>query len=474
MNASAVATLVFLGMAASLSVYVIGQKKEPSVTLSWILAFFFLPYIGMMFFVMVGYRRYRRRRSLKPERLDARFPGERSGPPSEPARGAAVTQLEFAELEKLALHYTGFPPCEGNRITLFQQADATDQALLRAIRDARHHVHLEYYIFEPDEKGTLYAGVLREAAARGVECRLLVDAIGSFRLSERWLKPYREAGVQVAFFQPLRLHSPWGFHLRNHRKLAVIDGNTAFMGSQNVAHDVTTWRHRLISWRETNVSIRGPAVDHLQTVFAEDWKFASGKAIAGDDYFPRKHPAGDARVQFIPTTPETRENVFQMLFVTAVYAAHERVTVTTPYFIPTPAVVLALQIAARRGLNVEILVPRLSDQPLALYAGRSWYRELVESGVRIYENNQRFIHAKVVTIDDKAALLGSANMDNRSFLINFESSLLIYDAGVVRDLLYGFEESASQSKRIQPDALHRQPFARSLAEGAARILSPLL
>lgn len=460
------ATLLFLGLASAFTVYVVSQKREPSVTLSWILAFFFLPYLGMIFFLLVGYRRYRRRRSAKP----AMFHPERDDSERQPT----IIDSEFAELEKIAAHYTGFPPSIGNRISLYQEASDTDAALMRAIQNADHHVHLEYYIFEPDEKGALYAGLLREAALRGVECRLLADAIGSFRLGERWLKPLRDAGVHISFFQPLRIHSPWGFHLRNHRKLAVIDGRAAFMGSQNIANDVTSWRRRLMSWRETNVQIEGPAVDYLQTVFIEDWAFSSGKHLSDPSYFPAKKAAGAARVQFIPTSPDTRDNVLQTLFVTALYAAHERITLTTPYFIPTPAVVLALQSAARRGVDVEILLPRLSDQPITLYAGRSWYRELAESGVKIYENSQRFIHAKVVTIDQKAALVGSANMDNRSFLINFESSLLIYDAAAAKDLIRGFEESAAQSKRIQPEALRRQPFARSLLEGAARIVSPLL
>ncbi len=464
------ATLVFLGLAAGFSVYVVSQKKEPAVTLSWILAFFFLPYLGLFFFLMVGYRRYRRRRSSKPLHFQSQAGSQIDHEPASPLK----IDSELAELEKIAAHFSGFPASCGNRITVYHEASETDAAIVRAIKNASHHVHLEYYIFDPDDKGLLYAGLLIDAAFRGVECRLLVDAIGSFRLGEKWMRPMKEAGVQVVFFHPLKIHSPWGFQLRNHRKIAVIDGKIAFMGSQNVANDVTAWRRKLISWRETNVQIEGPAVNYVQSVFVEDWQFSSGKHLDKANYYPSKVADGAARIQFIPTTPETKENVLQMLLVTALYSAHERITMTTPYFIPTPAVVLALQSAARRGLLVEILLPRLSDQLITLYAGRSWYRELLESGVRIYENNKRFIHAKVVTIDDKAALVGSANMDNRSFLINFESSLLIYDRQASRDLIAGFEESTAQSIEVHLDSLRRQTFTRSLVEGAARILSPLL
>lgn len=457
-------------MAIGFSLFVIGQKREPSVALSWILAFFFLPYIGAFLYLLVGYRRYRRRWVKKPDESALAPASAGSWKDIE----AFKVNPDLKNLCRVTRALTGFVPSGGNKLELLEESEATDEALAKAIRNAKHHVNLEYYIFKPDHKGVFFRDLLVEAAKRGVECRVLLDAIGSFWLTPAFVSPLKSAGAKVSFFRPLRIHSPWGFHLRNHRKLAVIDGVTAFAGSQNISGDSTYWRSKLISWKETNVKLEGPAVQELQKVFVEDWRFATGEHLQDPAFWPKVEMAGDAYLQTIPTGPDKKENTLQLIFLTAIYAAQKHITITTPYFVPTPAVVLALQCAARSGVNVEVLVPRISDQPLTLYAGRSWYRELVESGIKVYEDRRRFTHAKVITIDDEVSLLGSANMDNRSFLINHELSLLLYDSGVTRRLKAGFRETVSHCKAVHLENLIHQSFGSSLLEGAARILSPLL
>jgi len=455
---------VFLAFVFSLSVIV--RKRDPAVTLAWLLAFFLFPFVGVTAFAFFGYQRFRLRRRTIPQPVHRLTLAE--SPENTPSP-------EHRSIVALATGLTGYPVTHGNQVTIFSRSAETDQALIQAFREARHHIHMCYYIFEPDSEGIFFRDLLTECAGRGVECRLLMDSVGSFSVSEDFLSPLRAAGGHAAFFNPFQTFKrPWAFHFRNHKKLSVIDGKIGFLGSQNIGHNFWRSGSRRLRWRETDLRLEGPAVTEMQTVFAEDWQHSDGENLVGPSYFPSVPKPGKALVQVLPTGPDGQENNLALIFLEALHTAQKRVTITTPYLIPTPAMALALKGAARRGVTVEILVPHLTDHPVVTWAARSWFKEFIESGVIIYQHKETFVHSKVVTVDGSLALVGSANMDTRSFLINFELSLLLYDKTATHHLESEFNQMVTRSVRVQHAHLTRQPLWKNLAEGTCRMFSPLL
>lgn len=458
-----------LGLAFLFSLIVISKKRDPAVTLAWVLGFFLIPFGTTLIYTFFGYQHFRLRRRRIPN------PAHRLALKHEPDQLRAMLPSALQNVELLASKLTDYPVIGGNRVIVYDRATDTDNALGQAIHEAKHNIHMCYYIVEPDKVGLFFRDLLIEQARRGVQCRLLMDAVGSFGIRRQFLTPLWEAGVKTAFFSPFRTFSrPWAFNFRNHRKLTIIDGQTGFMGSQNIGLHFMRAGSRRIHWRETDVRLDGPGAEELQTIFAEDWNFATGEHLTGEKYFPLPTAPGSTLVQALPTGPDRRENALAMIFLEAIHSARERVTITTPYFIPTAPVALALESAARRGVRVDLLLPKKTDHPVVDCASRSWFNEFIRSGVHIHQLGEGFLHSKVVTVDGHLALVGSANMDTRSFLINFELSLLVYDRGVAGHLVRVFDRMVAHAAPVKDDELAELSFTRQLSEGFCRALSPLL
>ncbi|MBL8024432.1 MAG: cardiolipin synthase [Elusimicrobia bacterium] len=462
-------TLLDMTLALLFSFFVISRKRDAAVTLAWVLGFFLIPFLGVTLYSFFGFQRFRLRRRRVPK------PSHRLFQREDPSHLKESLPHALQNVALLASKLTEYPVVGGNRVTLFDRATETDTALAQSIRQAKHHVHMCYYNVEPDQTGLFFRDLLIEQARRGIVCRLLIDAVGSFRIGRSFLKPLQEAGVHTAVFSPFRtFRRPWSFNFRNHRKLTVIDGSSGFMGSQNIGHHFWRVGSRRLHWRETDVRLEGPAAEGLQAVFVEDWNFVTGEHLSGENYFPLPSQKGSTLVQVLPTGPDRQENALGMIFLEAIHAARERVTITTPYFIPTPPVALALKIAARKGVRVELLLPKKTDHPVVDLASRSWFKEFLQSGVHLYQLREGFLHSKVVTVDGQLALVGSANMDTRSFLINFELSLLLYDREVAGHLLHVFDRMTDHATVVKHDELSDLSFTRQFTEGFCRALSPLL
>ena len=461
---------VDLVLATVFSLFVLSRRKRvPAVTLSWILAFFLIPYGGLVFYLFVGYRSISRRKRRMPN------PFRKVQEESDAAAELARLDEDLRSVAMLGERLTDFPAVGRNRLVLYTGGASTYAAIAAAIADAKEYIHLEYYIFRPDETGMLFRDLLIHKAQNGVKCRLLVDHIGSFGLTRHFTQPLEQAGVKVAFFFPVRLNRPWGFHLRNHRKLVVVDGVSGFIGSQNIGNEYTRWwKQQKLSWRDTHLKIEGPAVAQLETIFSEDWEFSTGEKSIDLKAPPEIPHCGESVVQMLPTGPDEDQSTLEMILITLVHAAKKRITVMTPYFIPTMSITLALYSAARRGVLVELMVPLASDNWIVDLAARSWYRDLLSEGVVIYQHQETFVHAKVVTVDQRVVLLGSANMDERSFRLNFESSVLVYDAAISRQHLLGFDQMKEHSLKVDLADIEKQAFLADVRDGAFRILSPLL
>jgi len=453
------------------SIWILSRRKRSSAaTWAWILSFFTLPYLGPLFYLLVGFSSFKRRKRKKPEPQK-----------NLPAQGFILKshfgglEPRFSPVSQLAENLSGFPPVPGNKLEFFEGQETLYQALSDAIASAKKYVYLEYYIFKEDPVGVQFRDLLKRKALEGLEVRLLIDHVGSFRLRDAFINPLREAGGKVAFFGSLALKRPWSFQLRNHRKIAVIDGEVAFMGSQNICSDFRQWRIRKLDWIDSQVRIEGSGVIQLETVFREDWNYTTGEKSQIDfkeDYFP--YQMGNSVVQILPTGPDEPAQAFEQILMALIHSAQKRITLLTPYFIPTEAVAISLESACRRGVLVDILVPRKSDHWLVDTASKSWHWDLLQGGVRLWETPHSFIHAKQVTVDSEVALLGSANMDERSFRLNFECSSLIFDSSQVVKLVETFDSQIGQAQPISIQDLAHPSFLALVRDGIFRLISPLL
>lgn len=469
-----VLTIAELVYVVGLGAWILLEKRSPVATLAWILALIALPYVGFVVFFFLGPRRIRRKR-LRHKR--ARGAAIASAAP-EGALGEAPVTPEIdpreAQLVRLATR-AGEPPVDrAETVTILADAAATYDAIEAAVRAAEHHVHVAYYILDPGRAGTRLRDALVERAKAGVTVRVLVDHVGSNALSRAWVQPLVDAGARFAHFNVVsfaRLRSRIDF--RNHRKIVVVDGRVGFTGGINVADEYLP-REGEPPWRDTHVKLVGDVVRWLQLTFLEDWNFATGYTPRGPEYFPPPTGKGAERVQIVASGPDRELEPIQKMYFAAITLASERVWVTTPYFIPDDAVLTALTTAALRGVDVRVLVPKRSDSFVVTAAARSYYDALLACGVRVYEFSPTMIHAKTLVVDDLLAAVGTANMDNRSFRLNFEVTALLYGSARARELAAQFKADLRVSHEIKASARKQIPFGWRFAEAGARVLSPLL
>jgi cardiolipin synthase A/B len=460
---SLVLSLLWAGYLLVLAGWIVLQKREPIATLSWLLSLALLPVVGLLIYHFLGPQRIRRNRV---KRLRSRM--------------RVIAGLPTAELDttcsplmRLVQRTSGFPCSDCARVDLLVDGGATFDALLAAIAAATHHIHLEYYIFEPDRTGTLVRDALIERTRAGVQVRLLTDALGSSRLSAAFLAPLKDAGAEIVFFHRirLRLRGLWRpkLNLRNHRKIAIIDGAIGFTGGINIT-DEENERFTAGAYHDLHVRMEGAAVRWLQLAFLEDWTYACSRIPREDGLWP--HLAdGPVRTQVLPAGPDSPWETIHRANIAAIATAQSRVWLATPYFVPGEAARIALTSAALRGLDVRVLVPVQSDSRLVSAAARSYFDELIAAGVRVFEY-PRMLHTKALLVDDAACLLGSSNFDNRSFRLNFELCVLFEDAGVARALDAQLRADLERAVEVPRERVPALP--RRLAEAVARLLSPLL
>ena len=446
-----------------LACWIVLQRREPMATLSWLLALAALPYIGFLLYYLLGPERIRRYRS---RRLRSR---------AEVARAQAPVPAAPADGPLLALlaHTTGFPPTTCTSVQLLVDGGRTYDHLLQAIAAARDHIHLEYYIFEPDRTGAMIRDALAARARAGVKVRLLVDAVGAYRLGDRFLAPLLEAGGEVARFHPIklrRIRRP-RLNLRTHRKIVVVDGTTAFTGGINIC-DENNERRSATAYHDLHLRLAGEVVHWLQLTFLEDWHYATGAVLREPALWPQAE-RGTVPALVVPSGPDSELEPIHRTFVEMINAARSRVWLVTPYFAPGEAGMMALTSAAMKGLDVRLLIPRRSDSLVATAVAHSWFDQLLAAGVRVFEYHQRMVHTKALLVDDDRALVGSANFDHRSFYLNFEIGVLFLDPGIAAELEALIEGDCGDGCEVKPGR-ERPPFHHRLWMGFARLLSPMV
>ncbi len=452
---------------------VILRSREPVGAIAWILALMLMPGVGGVLYLAVGTTRIvrktekiRRSRATLGPLLPRLCEYEMSQLPG--LQGTAAEEL-FELLRRTA----DSRPTRGNRVEVITDTNRAYWLQQQAIQAAKHHVHLEYYIFQPDETGRRFRDLLIEKARAGVEVRFLYDAVGSMRLTRRFLRPMWQAGIKVECFLPVNpLRRRWVFNLRNHRKLLVVDGEVGFTGGVNVG-DEYVGRHYGY-WRDTHLMLRGPAALQMQQVFAADWYFAVGEELRADGYYPAPGQPGDELVQIVSSGPDQATNTAQEMYFAAISAARQRVWIETCYFVPPQPILRALITAAHRGVDVRIIVPRRCAHLLPLIAAHSYYEELLAAGVELYQYDKGLMHAKTMSVDSCWATVGSTNLDVRSLELNFEVGAVFYGEAMAKRIEEIFEQDLARSLPVELDEWKQRGLLKRLTENTCRLFSPML
>ena len=478
--------LLFVLHAGVMARAITRAERTPASRVAWVAAIALLPLAGLIAYVFLGETSIGRGRVRRLRETLERMPK----PPS--VEPAPAIDARFLPLFELAASINGLPALAGNHITLLGDADSPpDQptldsdfaidALVKDIAAAREHVHLSFYIWLDDDNGGKVADALCAAAQRGVQCRAMVDALGSraFVHSPRW-RQLRDTGVHVLATLddiPRLGHLAVGrLDLRNHRKIVVIDNRIAYCGSQNCADPAFRVAPEFAPWIDILLRCEGPIARQAQYIFLSAWIAETGEAL---DALPSSIPmpapfAPGVTAQMFGTGPTTQGNAMSDMFVAAIYAAREELVITTPYFVPDEAIIRALCAAPRRGVKTTLVVPKRNNSFLVASACRSIYDDLLASGVALFEYPLGLLHTKSLTIDGEVALVGSANIDRRSLQLNFENNLLVADAATARVIRQRQQGYLSVSTPVHIDAVRAWPFHQRLLQDAIGMMAPLL
>ena len=451
----------------------IPQRRPPAAARTWLLLIFLFPWAGLVVYLIVGRIQIPKRRRTLLEKLSRTVREAAQGLPPEIRTPLDQLPEGVANAARLAERLTAFPMLSGNTVELLSEYEASLERLATDIRNARLRVHLLYYIYGDDDVAERVTQALEQAARRGVQCRLLLDGIGSKQALKTVAPRLRAVGVEVTEVLPVRFLRPRGTRvdIRNHRKVAIIDGQIGYVGSQNVVAP------RFVPGfpnEELVARVTGPIVAELGAVFWVDRLQETEPTADSSPGWGPTERTGDVVAQLIPSAPSYRQQTFAMLLVSLIHQARRNVTITTPYFVPDEPFLAALRTAIERGVQVRLIVPLHSNQRLTVLAQSSYYEELLEAGVEIHQYRTHFLHAKSLVIDDDLVIVGSSNMDIRSFAINAEANLLIHDATVARQVRELNQRHIDQSDRLTLEAWRRRPLAIRIAQNTARLADSLL
>jgi len=464
--------------------WILLTKRDSTSAVAWCLLVFFVPIMGSIFFVLFGYQHIHRR--LKKKRKHKKLFGLTHGgfPAEIPPEQADQPDALWKGMSSLATRFGAFPITTGNSVCFYHEGISALEAIREAIASARHHIHLEYFIFQPDETGCAMLDLLVEKAKQGVQVRLLYDAMGSRRLRARTLKALRDAGGKCREFLPLNpLRRRIQVNMRDHRKILVVDGRVAFTGGLNIGDEYLGKVARFGFWRDTHLRVEGAAVASLQRVFIEGWDFAAEEDLRGPEFFPSSkgsplttHPTAltNCTLQVVPSGPDMELKSIREVYFAAVLRARRRVWIASPYFVPDAGLRDALCLAGYLGIDVRLLCQHHPDKWIPFYAGRYYWSEVLDAGVKVYQYTKGMMHSKVVLVDSEWASVGTANLDNRSLHLNFEVNCLIYSPEAVAELEAAFRRDLADSILIEPKVYARRPLPGRLVENACRLLSPVL
>ncbi len=469
----------FLRIGLSLRIIMIRRGIGPS--LAWIAVILLVPILGSFAYLLVGETRLGKARGARALEINERNRARQEEVHTiSPADFSALTPV-CELLHRQAWNTSGFGAVSGNDLTLIDDCEETLRAIIRDIDEAEHTCHMEFYIWSSGGTADEVAAALVRAARRGVDCRILLDAVGSDDfLGSELADRMREAGVQVIPALPVGIVRALfrRIDLRLHRKIVVIDGEIGYMGSLNLADARHFKRDAGVGeWVDAMVRIRGPVVELLALIFLQDWELETDEPLEQLEERADVHHVGDrgnVAAQVVPSGPGATPRTIHDMLIATIYAARERLVITSPYFAPDEPMMTALTTAARRGVETTIVLPERIDSPLVRFASRSHYQPLMESGVRVMLYREGLLHAKTITVDDEISCIGSVNMDMRSFWLNFEVTLFVYHDGFNDELRYVQAKYISESSELDLETWKRRKRWRRVVENTLRLASPML
>lgn len=453
--------------------HILLTKRNVQARAGWVGLIWLVPFVGTLLYLLLGVNRIRRRAVSLHRR--ASLPAMPVSAPAAAGPGDALPE-SLHVIHRVVNQITRRPLLAGNRVEVLESGEDTFEAMLGAIASAQHSVNLCSYIFDHDAVGQRFVTALAAAVKRGVEVRVLVDAVG---VNYSWFdpvdRPLREAGVRVERFLPPRF-LPWRLpyaNLRNHRKILVVDGSTGFTGGINIRAGYLARQGRP-AIRDLHFRLDGPVVAQLQRSFQEDWLFVSGEVMAGPAWFPRLEVAGDTLARGISDGPDEDNDRLAWTYIAGIQAARHSLFVLTPYFLPEPEIVAALNGAAMRGVEVNIVLPEHSNLPPVDWAATGTLEELLAHGCRVWLTPLPFDHGKLFLVDDAWSLIGSGNWDPRSLKLNFEFAVECYDVALGRRLRYLLGERLQSARSLSLQELRRRPLHVRLRDGFAGLFAPYL
>jgi cardiolipin synthase len=472
-------TLLYFLTVIFIAVLIILENRNPVKTISWILILVLLPFIGIVIYLFFG-QEYRKtkmysRKGLKDlERLRKLTLVQLD---NLPMNHFQINDRLYSKkrLINLLLSNSSAILTNDNEVKVLHNGEETFPEIFRCIEKARHHIHLEFYIVEDDIIGNYLRELLIKKAREGVEVRFIYDDVGSWQLKKKFIRSMSDAGVKVDCFMRVRFPNLTSrVNYRNHRKILVVDGDTAFVGGLNFADRYQNGVPGIGPWRDTHLKLVGGGATALQIIFMADWYFVSKEILKGEKYFKPFLPGSGKLVQVTASGPDSDwESIGQAYFL-SIATANEYVYLSTPYLMPTADIMTALKTSALGGVDVRIIVPGLSDAITAKWGTNSYIEELLDAGVKVYFYKGGFIHSKVIVVDSVFSSVGTANLDFRSLETNFEVNAMIYDEEIAETLTTQFLEDQSKSDEIILAEWIKRPRINKIKESFARILSPML
>lgn len=473
-RATDVLSVILASLVLFTAIIIILERRDPSKTLAWLLVLIFLPIIGFILYLTFGRQIRRRRLSSKKIRQNAFiFPLDASYKESLMAISYMPPSKE--RLMQLVINNTDFPITLHNEVQILNNGNEIFPSMFEAMENATKHIYVETFILREDGTGNKLARLLIKKATEGLDVRLLFDGLGSRKLSAGYIQKLLDSGVDARPFFPVKLPlMQTTLNYRNHRKILVIDGKIGFLGGVNIGDEYLGLDPKVGPWRDTHLRIDGNAVHYLNQIFLQDWNFVCGIKNYTLPTADLIHSPGNKLVHITASGPDTQWASIMQVYYYAIATAEKSIFLTSPYFIPNESIQTALKTAALSGVSVKIILPGNPDHKPLLWAAMSYMDDLLDAGVEIYLYRHGFVHSKVLAIDGLISSVGSANMDQRSFSLNFEANALIFNKEITEQLETDFITDLLESEKIDYEKFKNRPIYRKIVESVARILSPLL
>ena len=456
------------------------ERKNPAKTLAWILVLFFLPIVGAVVYLVFA-QNISRRRIYKLDDKDKKIIRDSLQDQIEEMNSG---KLEFSndvanvwrQMIKLNLVYGDAYLTQNNSIDMFNDGKDFFRSLMKDIKAAKYSIDIEFYIIKPDFIGQRLLNLLTDKVKEGVKVRLLVDALGSRRISDRKLKDFIDAGGEVEyFFKPKFKYLNFDINYRNHRKIVVIDNKYGYIGGFNIAKEYLGFKKKFGYWRDTHLRIVGNSVQDLKAIFLMDWSVERGEKPDFDEIdFYSENNKSNVAMQIVMSGPDSVKEQIKRAMMRMITFAGEKIYLQTPYFVPDRAMIESLKMAAQSGVDVKIMIPCMPDHPFVYWANYSYCGELIKSGARVFRYENGFLHAKTLVVDGEVSTVGSANFDVRSFRLNFEANAFVYDKEFATKMEKTFEDDMKLSTEVTLEDYESRGLWIKIKEAVSVLLSDIL